>query len=88
MREFSHKYGLAYVRIFSIVQFQPGILIIYTLYFVHDCRLELGMCDGFDSPPIPNTDCFVQSSWAIWRDKSFLPDDILFTVNYLGILST
>ncbi|KAF9516598.1 hypothetical protein BS47DRAFT_658820 [Hydnum rufescens UP504] len=22
--------------------------------------------------------------WAIWRDKSFLPDDILFTVNYLG----
>jgi len=22
--------------------------------------------------------------WAIWRDKSFLPDEILFTVNYLG----
>jgi glutamate decarboxylase len=22
--------------------------------------------------------------WAIWRNKSFLPDDILFTVNYLG----
>lgn len=22
--------------------------------------------------------------WAIWRSKAFLPDDILFTVNYLG----
>ncbi|KAF8333093.1 pyridoxal phosphate-dependent transferase [Cantharellus anzutake] len=22
--------------------------------------------------------------WAIWRNKTFLPDDILFTVNYLG----
>jgi len=22
--------------------------------------------------------------WAIWRNKSFLPDEILFTVNYLG----
>jgi len=22
--------------------------------------------------------------WAIWRDKSFLPEEILFTVNYLG----
>jgi hypothetical protein len=22
--------------------------------------------------------------WALWRDKSFLPDEILFTVNYLG----
>ena len=22
--------------------------------------------------------------WAVWRDKSFLPDEILFTVNYLG----
>jgi glutamate decarboxylase len=22
--------------------------------------------------------------WALWRNKSFLPDEILFTVNYLG----
>jgi len=22
--------------------------------------------------------------WAVWRDKSFLPDEILFTINYLG----
>ncbi|KAF7974993.1 hypothetical protein HWV62_10591 [Athelia sp. TMB] len=22
--------------------------------------------------------------WAVWRNKSFLPDEILFTVNYLG----
>jgi glutamate decarboxylase len=22
--------------------------------------------------------------WAVWRSKDFLPDDILFTVNYLG----
>jgi len=22
--------------------------------------------------------------WAVWRDKSFLPEEILFTVNYLG----
>ena len=22
--------------------------------------------------------------WAIWRNKSFLPDEILFTINYLG----
>jgi len=22
--------------------------------------------------------------WALWKDKSFLPDEILFTVNYLG----
>jgi glutamate decarboxylase len=22
--------------------------------------------------------------WALWRDKSFLPNEILFTVNYLG----
>jgi len=22
--------------------------------------------------------------WALWRDRSFLPDEILFTVNYLG----
>ena len=23
-------------------------------------------------------------SWAVWRNKSFLPEELLFTVNYLG----
>lgn len=38
-----------------------------------------------------NTSCSLSSSlayagvgWALWRSKAFLPDEILFTVNYLG----
>jgi glutamate decarboxylase len=33
---------------------------------------------------IPFRLAYAGVGWAVWRSKDFLPDDILFTVNYLG----
>jgi glutamate decarboxylase len=31
-----------------------------------------------------NSLAYAGVGWALWRSKAFLPDEILFTVNYLG----
>jgi glutamate decarboxylase len=49
----------------------------------HKCMLLVEFC----SPLLTNSVdglTYAGVGWAIWRNKSFLPDDILFTVNYLG----
>ena len=44
-------------------------------FFGHYCILTRMFADGLT---------YAGVGWAVWRDKSFLPDEILFTVNYLG----
>ncbi|GAA5931001.1 uncharacterized protein JCM15063_002518 [Sporobolomyces koalae] len=45
-----------------------------------DFRLPRSQSHRPDAPAFP----FSRVGWAIWRNKDFLPEDLIFTVDYLG----